>query len=72
MLWPNFLERQGDRSAQDPKETPLSDDDVAAMVRLCRLLHHQDDLPVALHDETSLAAGAEELLALTVLADKYG
>jgi hypothetical protein len=71
MLGPNFLEGQGDRSAQDPKEIPLSDDDVAAMVRLCRLLHHQDDMPATPHDKMSLAAYAEELLALTELADKY-
>jgi len=72
MLGPNFLEGQDDRSAQNPKEIALFDDDIAALVRLCRLIHHQDDMPAAPHDKTSLAAGAEELLALTTLADKYG
>lgn len=72
MLGPKFLEGQGDRSAQDPKEIALYDDDVAAMVRLCRLLHHQEDMPTAPQDKASLAAGAEQLLALTILADKYG
>jgi hypothetical protein len=72
MLGPKFLEGQGDRSAQDPKEIALHDDDVAAMVRLCRLLHHQEGTSVAPHDKTSLAAGAQELLDLMVSADKYG
>ena len=72
MLGPNLLEGQGDHNAQNPKEIALFDDDITALGRLCRLLHHQDDIPAAPYDENSLAASAQELLALTVLADKYG
>lgn len=71
MLGPNFLEGQGDRSAQDPKEITLLDDDVNAMVRLCRLIHHQDNMPPTPNDKDSLAGVAEELLALVIVADKY-
>ena len=44
MLGPNLLEGQGDRNAQNPKENALFDDDITALGRLCRLLHHQDDI----------------------------
>lgn len=70
MLGPNFSEGQGDRSAENPKEIPLEDDDVATTARLCRLLHHQNDLPETSHDQESLAA-AKDLYDLIVLADKY-
>lgn len=72
MLGPDFLEGQDDRSAQNPKRISLPDDDVNAMVRLCRLIHHQDNMPTTPHDKGSLAGGAEQLLALMVVADKYG
>jgi hypothetical protein len=71
MLGPNFSEGQGDRSAQNPKEIPLLGDDKAVMTRLCRLLHHQRDLPESSHDKKSLVMGAQELFDLTELADKY-
>jgi hypothetical protein len=71
MFRPNFKEGQGDRSAQDPKEVAMVDDDLAAMTTLCRLLHHQRSLPEDLHDQGSLEPHARELLKLAVLADKY-
>jgi hypothetical protein len=79
MLGPNFLEVQGNRSAHDPKEIPLLDDDVIVMTRLCRLLHHQRELPnssppgVPFSDiSTALIIDARALFDLAVLADKYG
>lgn len=69
MLGPDFLEGQGERSAQNPKEIPLPDDDVAVMTRLCRLLHHQGDC--SSRDPKAVAASARGLFNLAVLADKY-
>jgi hypothetical protein len=73
MLGPNFSEGQGDRSAENPKEITLEDDDVATTTRLCRLLHHQNDLPETSHGQSplELRAAAKELYDLAVLADKY-
>jgi len=71
MLGQNFLEGQGERSSQSPKEVALLDDDADAMTRLCRLLHHQDSMPADPHHALSLATIAEELLNLMIVADKY-
>lgn len=73
MLGPNFSEGQGDRSAENPKEIPLEDDDVATTTRFCRLLHHQNELPKKSHGQKplELRAAAKELYDLAVLADKY-
>ena len=73
MFGPNFAEGQGHRTAREPREVPLHDDDLGAITRLCRILHHQDET-----DDTILASiGPVErcvdgLLALTVVSDKYG
>lgn len=77
MLGPKYLEGQGDRSAQNPKEIPLLDDDPVVMTRLCRLLHHQREAldlspPDLARDEKSLILDAQGLFNLAVLADKYG
>jgi hypothetical protein len=72
MLGPNFSEGQGDRSARSPKEITLEDDDLDTMTRLCRLLHHQRDLPATPHDGIPLDTCAKGLFDLAVLADKYG
>lgn len=71
MLGPVYLEGQDDRSAQNPKEIPLVDEDVSVMTRLCRLLHHQRDLPDSSRDPKSLKEDAEGLFDLAVLAEKY-
>lgn len=73
MLGPNFSEGQGNRSAENPKEIPLEDDDVATTTRFCRLLHHQNELPETSHGQKplELRAAAKELYDLAVLADKY-
>jgi len=67
MFGPNFLEGQGQRSAGDPREVTLHDDDLCAMTRLCRLLHHQPDQEAfphgATHDE--IVQCAEEFQTLT-------
>jgi hypothetical protein len=81
LFGPNFLKGQDDRSAQNPKEVPLSDyddDDAAAMTRLCRLIHHQyDQRNISFYDfeaatTKSSAHRAQELLALAIVANKYG
>ena len=71
MLGPNFSEGQGDRSAQNPKEVTLVDDNLATMMRLCRLLHHQRDLPETSHNQKPLESHAKDLYDLAILADKY-
>lgn len=72
MFGPNFAEGQGDRNAQNPKVVPLPEDKPLAMTRLCRILHHQRISPNAPQGQESLAADAEELFELVILADKYG
>ena len=68
MLGPNFLEGQGERSAQSPKEISLPDDDISAMTQLCRILHHQ----YRTEDNVLTSHCVEGLFALTVVSDKYG
>jgi hypothetical protein len=77
MFGPNFAEGHGRRSAEEPKEIPCPDDDDAATIRLCRLIHHQydhRDVSFCAVDATpeSTTQHAEEFLALAILADKYG
>ena len=73
MFGPTFLEGQGKRSAESPKEVSLIDDDPTTMTRLCRLLHHQLDQEFLNLFATQAAASqrAQELYNLAVLSDKY-
>lgn len=71
MLGPNFLEGQDQRSVQDPKEIPQVDDHPTVMKQLCQLLHLQRGKPGFSYDQNSLAADAEQMFDLTMLAEKY-
>lgn len=73
MFGPNFAEGQGERTAGDPREVPLYDDDLDAMTRLCRILRHQDET----EDTPLTSIGPVEscldgVYTLTVASDKYG
>jgi hypothetical protein len=67
MFGPNFAEGQGQRSAADPREVTLHDDDLCAMTRLCRLLHHQPDQEAFPHGAThdQIVQCAQEFCILT-------
>lgn len=70
MLSPRW-EGKTARSAEDPKEIELPDDDTGTMTRLCRLLHHKRDVPEASVNSDTIKAGVRELFDLVVLSDKY-
>lgn len=73
MFGPNFAEGQGNRSAGEPREVSLFDDDVSAMTRLCRILHHQDETKdTPLTSIGPVDSCVDGLFALTVVSDKYG
>lgn len=67
MFGPNFAEGQGHRTAGEPREVPLHDDDLCAMTRLCRLLHHQPDQEAFPHGATrdQIVQYAQEFYTLT-------
>lgn len=67
LLGPHFAEGQQPRSAQNPKEVSLKEDDAVAMVWLCKLLHHQQEEEQST-DHPNAAAG---LYGLAISADKY-
>jgi len=71
MFGPNFAEGQGQSSAGDPREVTLFDDDLQAMTRLCRILHHQNDTKdILLTSTESYESCVDDLFALTVVSDK--
>jgi hypothetical protein len=77
MFGPNFAEGQGDRSAQNPKEITLPDDDASATTILCRLMHHQykhNDLSffVVKAAPESTTQLVQDFFTLATVADKYG
>jgi hypothetical protein len=67
MFGPSFAEGQGHRTAEEPREVPLHDDDLGAMIRLCRLLHHQPDQEAFPHGAThdQIVQCAQEFFTLT-------
>ena len=67
MFGPNYAEGQGQRSAGEPREVPLFDDDLCAMARLCRLLHHQPDQEAFPHGDPhgQIVECAQEFYTLT-------
>jgi len=78
MFGPNFAEGQGERSSKNPRKITLSDDDVSAMTKLCRILHHQSETRDTLLTQDTDHTPAEtigrcidDLFALTVVSDKY-
>lgn len=58
-------------SANDLQEIEFPDDDSRTMLRLCRLLHHQKDVPEAPVDQNTVLKGAKELFDLLALSHKY-
>ncbi|KAK3652862.1 hypothetical protein LTR56_004810 [Elasticomyces elasticus] len=69
MFGPCFLEGQAARSASEPKETLLPDDDAVAMQVLLAMLHHGRQFT----DESKywLYISPAMLSSITILADKY-
>lgn len=70
MFGPTFLEGQGERSAESPKEVSLIDDNPTTMTRLCRLLHHQLDQEL-LNLPTTQAAISQRAQELYDLATEF-
>lgn len=72
MFGPSFADGQGQRSAGNPKEVALHDDDLRAMTRLCRILHHQNQTrDTLLFSSEDVDDCVDHLFALTVVVDKY-
>jgi hypothetical protein len=72
MFGPSFTEGQGQRSAGEPREVTLHDDDLKAMDRLCRILHHQSQTKdTHLGSLGDVENCVDHLFNLTVVADKY-
>ncbi|KAK3627924.1 hypothetical protein LTR56_018914 [Elasticomyces elasticus] len=65
MLGPHYLEGQAPRSAEQPKEVQLPDDDPNAMNMLLALVHFQDP------DTKKALISPAELANLAVAVDKY-
>ncbi|KAK4891354.1 hypothetical protein LTR27_010008 [Elasticomyces elasticus] len=65
MLGPHYLEGQAPRSAEQPKEVQLPDDDPNAMNVLLALIHFQDP------DKKKALISPAELANLAVAVDKY-
>lgn len=59
------------RNADDLQKIEFPDDDPRTMIRLCRLLHYQNDVPEAPIDQERVFTGAKELLDLLALSHKY-
>lgn len=69
-LGTNFEEGQDARSAYDPKEIPLPDDDAEAVRLLCELTHFRAGMGSTSNAKPILEA-TKEILRLAVVVDKY-
>lgn len=73
MFGTNFAEGQGQRSAGESREISLFDDNLGAMTRLCRILHHQDETKDTLLTSIGpVESCIDGVFALTIVSDKYG